>query len=347
MIRLLTLSLLSALLFTACSDDDNTTSPPPPQSVSGVYIVNEGNFQRGNASLSYFIPDSNRVYNDIFKSVNGKDLGDTGNSITIHDGKAYIVVNGSDKIEVIDVKTHKLVKTISSPAGSSPRHIVFAANGTGYISNLFANSVSVYNDATNTITVSIPVGDNPEEMLAANGHLFVMNSGFGNGRTISVINTSSNVLVKTISVSDGPTSIAATSSTSAVALCAGAYNDFQDPNDDTPGKLFFLNTSTLTVTDSLELGGHPQRLALDDSGNLFTIQSGAIQKIHLASKTRTDSFISGSFYHIAFDGEKKKLYATSPLDYVQPGKLEVYEPTGAMNASYTVGIIPGAMGFVK
>lgn len=345
--RFFSLSLLFTFLFASCSDDDNTTSPPPPQSVPGVYVVNEGNFQRGNASLSYFIPDSNKVYNDVFRSVNGKDLGDTGNSITIHNGKAYIVVNGSDKIEVIDVKTHKLLKTISSPAGSSPRHIVFAQNGTGYISNLFANSVSVYNDATNTITSSIPVGDNPEEMLTANGHLFVMNSGFGNGRTITVINTTDNTVVKSLTVSDGPSSIAAPSSTTAVVLCTGAYNDFQDPNDDTPGKLFFLNTSTLMVTDSLELGGHPQRLALDDSGNLFTIQSGAIQKVHLASKTRTDSFISGSFYNVAFDRDKKKLYVTNPLDYVQPGKLEVYEMNGSMNASYSVGIIPGAMGFVK
>jgi len=333
------------LFVSGCSKDDAPITPPTPVAISGVYILNEGNFQRGNTTLSFYIPDSNKVYPNIFKSVNGNDLGDTGNSLTIHDGKAYIVVNGSNRIEVIDIKTNKYVKTITCPKGASPRYIVFGINNASYISNLYTNSVSIYDDVTNNITGSIQVGNNPEQMLLVNALLYVTNSGFGNGNTLSIINTNSNQPLKQLQVGDNPMAIEALTATTAVVLCSGAYNDFNDPNDDTPGKLYWLNTYTQTVTDSLVLGGHPQHIALDGNGNLYTVQTGGIQKIALANKTITNNFIPGYFYNIAFDSKRQVLYVTNPLDFVQPGQLEIYDLAGTKKKSFTVGIIPGAIAF--
>ena len=33
----------------------------------GLYIVNEGNFQYGNASLSFYNPDTRKVENEVFR----------------------------------------------------------------------------------------------------------------------------------------------------------------------------------------------------------------------------------------------------------------------------------------
>ncbi len=334
-------SLLLSLLILGCSDDESTAPPQPDVKVKGVLVLNEGNFQRGNASLSLFNPDSGTVRNDYFKALTGKDLGDTGNSLTVHNGMLYLVVNGSNKIEVLNLNTGALAKTITSPLVASPRHIVLGNDGWGYITNLYSNSVSLYDMVSNLVVRNIGVGKNPEGMLLHGNRLFVANSGFGADNTVSVIALPSDSIRAVIPVGDYPVHIARLGAATAVVLCTGAYNDFNDPNDDTPGKLFFLDLERMSVTDSVTLGGHPQRIALDDAGYLYTVQSAGIQRVNLATKAVTDAFIPGTFYSLAFDARRRVLYATDPLDFVQPGKLLVYDLSGRKKSEHTVGIIPG------
>ena len=42
----------------------------------GLFICNEGNFQYGNATLSYYDPETKRVQNEIFYRANAMKLGD-------------------------------------------------------------------------------------------------------------------------------------------------------------------------------------------------------------------------------------------------------------------------------
>ena len=344
--RLLPIFLL-ALLALSCSDEPASPQPPATFRIKGVVVLNEGNFQRGNASLSLFDPDSATAKNDYFRELTGRDLGDTGNSLTIHNGLLYIVVNGSNKIEVLNLNTGALVRTIGCPAGSSPRHIVLGNSGWGYISNLYANSVSVYDIVSNIFVRDIPVGKNPEGLLLYNNRLLVANSGFGADNTVSVIALPQDTALATLQVGDYPSLFAKVGTAAAVVLCTGAYNDFGDPNDDTPGKLFFIDLDRMRVTDSLLLGGHPQRLALDDAGFLYTVQTNGVQRVNLGAKTVDNTFIPGAYYSIAFDKARRVLYLTEPLDYVQPGKLHVYRLDGTKKSEHMVGIIPGDIAVVE
>lgn len=345
--HLLTSLLLLTLLFTACDDDSGTNPPVTPQGPRGLYILNEGNFQRGNASLSLFIPDSGTVYNDLYQAVNQRALGDVGNSITVHDGLAYLVINNSHKIEVIDAHTHKYVRTIASAAGASPRQIAFATNGLGYVSNLFAGSVSVYDPSEARYLGDIAVGANPDGIAAAGNSVVVANSGFGSGNTVSVIDAVARKVVKTLPVGDYPSAVLAIGDHSAAVLCTGDYGDFNDPNDDTPGALYIIDLQNLRVADSLLLGGHPQRLARDADGHLYTIHETGLTRIHLASKTVITDFILGWYYQVFVDTVDRRIYLTDPLDYTQAGRLRVFTMDGSAMQSYGVGIIPGAMAMTK
>ncbi len=89
----------------------------------GAIIVNEGHFQQGDASLSYFDSDSQKIFSDVFKQANGEDLGDVANSIYIRDSLAYLVINNSDKIEVVNTTSFKRHQKINLPAGTSPRYL--------------------------------------------------------------------------------------------------------------------------------------------------------------------------------------------------------------------------------
>jgi len=314
--------------------------------VRGLYIVNEGNFQRANASLSFFVPDSGVMYNNVFQHANGRSLGDVGHRIRMHNGLAYVVVNNSHRIEVVDPATHTVVKTIECLPGSSPRDIAFSASGLGYITNLYRNSVSVYHDESNSLIREIPVGPNPEGVATDGARIFVANSGLGNGNTVSVITESVNEVWRTLTVGDYPTAVLNMPGGSIGILCSGAYNDFNDPNDDTPGSLIIIDPMTLNKLDSIPLPGHPMHFILDNKGNAWVIGDD-VTRIHLATRTSTPGVIPGFFYGGIFDPVHEKLYLANALDFVQQGMLEVYDLEGNKVSSHTTGIIPGAMAFTQ
>ena len=53
---------------------------------NGLFICNEGNFQYGNATLSYYDPTSKQVQNEVFFRANAMKLGDVCQSMIIRDG---------------------------------------------------------------------------------------------------------------------------------------------------------------------------------------------------------------------------------------------------------------------
>ena len=90
---------------------------------AGLFITNEGNFQYGNATLSYYDPATKQVQNEIFFRANGMKLGDVAQSMTIHDGTAYIVVNNSGIVFGIDPETFRIERVLRGIG--SPRYICF------------------------------------------------------------------------------------------------------------------------------------------------------------------------------------------------------------------------------
>ena len=110
---------------------------------AGLFIANEGNFQYGNATLSYYDPATKQVQNEIFFRANGMKLGDVAQSMIIHDNKGWVVVNNSHVIFAIDLNTFKEVGRIENL--TSPRYIHFLSDEKAYVTQLWDNRIFIIN----------------------------------------------------------------------------------------------------------------------------------------------------------------------------------------------------------
>jgi YVTN family beta-propeller protein len=340
------------LLLTGCRKEDPTAPVQEnPIAAKGIYILNEGGFTKSNASLTLYVPDSNKVYPDVFSAANGRPLGDVANDIVIFGNKAFIVVNNSHKIEVISTENHSSLGTISMP-GNSPNKAVIISNTKGYVTNLYKGSVTSFNPSTySLIKDNIPVGFNPQGMAAADGKVFVCNSGYGSDSTISVIDPEKDSVIATIVVAASPTDIAVDSDGELIVLSNG-YSNFSMPAKDTPGAFSVIDPKTLSVTAvrplPLNVFGHPYKLAMSSKGYAYTIADNGIVKFDTKTHTIVSTpVISRTAYSVAVDNVSEKIYLGDARDFNSNGKLYCYDKSGVLKDSAAVGIIPGTIIFKR
>ena len=144
----------------------------------------------------------------------------------VHRGAQVLGVSGADAVDSHPtVEVNPVIATID--VGDGPTSAVVSPNGTTvYVANTFGDPVSVIDTATNTVTGTIAVGNDPVQGVAVSPdgtRLYVTNASDG---TVSVIDTATNTVIDTINVGDNPaesrsapTAPAPTSATSSATRC--------------------------------------------------------------------------------------------------------------------------------
>lgn len=341
---LLIASAIIISLTTACDKSDSNSGT----TLNGVFVLNEGNFGKANASITAYDPVTGEVSQNQYENENGTPIGDVLYSATEIGDRLYLVVNNSSKIEVVEKSTLTKIATIRIANEASPRELVQVSETKAYVTNLFGNSVSVINLETNIEESTIAVGSNPDGIAVVGELAYVANSGFGNGNTISVINTSTDEVVNTITVGDNPVSIMKQDNDQLWIVCAGAYGDFSDPNDDTPGMIYVINGTTAEVVNNFEVGGHPGDLVINDLDDIAYLINGSVMSIDMNTFEVTDSaFIDKSFYSLGFStsDEGQYIWGADAKNFAQAGMAIQYDLNGAKVDSFPTGIIPGAFYF--
>lgn len=342
----LALSLL-ILSFSCSSDDDSHQQEPQGAYEEGILITNEGNFGQGNGTVSFVSNDFSYTEQKVFSKVNGTLLGDTVQSIGFHEDLAYIVVNNSQKIEVVNRYTFQSVATIDSGL-MNPRFITFIS-GKGYVTNWGDGSnaeddyVAVIDLETNTISSTIPVGEGPERIVNNGSTIYVAHQGgYSQNNIVSVIDPDSDV-VTTITVGDVPNAMVFDNQGSLYVLSGGipAWT-----GNETGGQLNVINTSSNTVSATLEFGDneHPSNLTYGES--LYYTLNGGIYKLAIDSQElSTTPEIEGVNFNF-MTVRNNILYGVGAEDYTSNGTLQSYDlGTNATLNSKEVGINPGGIYF--
>lgn len=350
-IRSILVMALPAFLIAACSED--AVSPPatPPATSNGVYILNEGQFgDPAGARLSLYDIDRDSVYTDVFESANGgAHLGSLGDDIVVHEGKAYIAMSGSNDLKVIGTGDHRLVQSATYP-GATPHDVVVSADGSRlYLTMLFADSILSIDPATLAVRRGIRVGPNPQGMALAGMRLFVANSGFGSGRTVSVVSIQTEEMLKTIDVYDGPSGVAFAPDGSVWVSCTG--NAFLGVP--TPGRVSIIDGSTLTVVDSVLFDGPLfGPIALSEDGHAYVLgvapgsfYGGPVHRISLSTRQLTLNHVPGTYYAISAEPGTGDLYLADAKSFAGAGEITVVAPSGTVKKRFNAQRGPGKFAF--
>lgn len=350
--KLFLVALTGAVLFVSCnSDDDNTPQVPLGDYDNGFLVLNQGNFGAGNSNVSYISNDFSVQQNNIFTLVNPTmPMGDTGQDIGLNENLAFIVLNGSNAIQVVNRYTFQQVATITTGL-SNPRYIAFA-NGKGYVTN-WGNATNTSDDyvavldlTSYAVTATIPVVEGPERIIESNNNLYVAHQGgYGYGNSVSVISASSNTVTSSIPVHDVPNSLEIENGVLYV-LCGGKPSW---TNDETQGALHQISLTGSAVSSyTFAAGSHPSNLVLEDDKIYYTVNSDIFVKTANAALPTAPLFSTtsqGVYGVYSFAVENDKIYVGDALDYNSNGKVYIYSLTGTLQNEYTVGVIPAGFYF--
>lgn len=319
------------LLFASCGSDDTLENEIPLGAYdNGVFILNEGNFNTPNASVSFISNDLNTFQNDIFGLVNPtKVLGDVAQSMSFNGDKIFIVVNNSNEIEVVNRHNFSSIATITAHL-EQPRYSV-SHNGKLYVTNAGSEEITVYDANTYSYISAIPVGKTVEKIVLANNKLYVMNGAYGFGNEVTVINPTTNTIITTITLEEGINSIEEKNG-AVYALCGNTNRS----------KLFKINTSTDTAT-SIESTTLTDARNMDIDGNkVYYTKDASVYSINLDATTFSEtplfSVTNNSFSTFyGFGVIDGKIYSGDANAFTNNGIVTIYTSAGVVLKTMTVG----------
>lgn len=340
--------LLCALLLTACMDYDPRNRETIADEERAVFVISEGNFMYGNASLDLYYPGSRRCELDVLGRVNGRDVGDVAQSLTFYGGSAFLVVNNSGVVYELDPHSYRLRGGIKGL--TSPRYMLFLSPTKAYISDLYASGITVVDPRTRRQTGFIPTPGHrsTEQMLRVGQQIFV--SCWSYDDKLLVLDPNTDQIVGEIQVGKQPSELLLDGRGKLWVLCSGGYAG--SPHGSEAPTLWRLDPQSRAVERRYELpyGDKLIRMALSpDKQTLYWIGSHlwqmAVDAAQLPDKPLQRLEGAGNLYALGVDPASGEIYVADALDYTQPAEVLRLSPEGAVLDRFRVGVNPSSFAF--
>lgn len=344
-------------LLAACEENGTFDNPSGGIAVNApvipehLLISNEGIWQSDNGQLSFFDGNNNLLFNQWFRTVNGRKLGDTPNDILqVNDTLIAIAVNYSNLIQYIHPDGTDCGATENVPNNrclcTDGRYLYVTSYahqcGTQHFEKGYVAKIDI---GTKQVVAACQVGWEPEGIALYDGRLYVANSGgyayaeaHDYESTLSVIDAATMQLLRTIDT--GCTNLYGTLSQMGPYLCINAAGNY----DDVPARTVVLNCATeqQTVFD------FPSTCITTDGNVFYTVgadysysaPTGNIQLHTINPRTMAvgDSIICTAIsekiksltspYCLYYSGRSGNLYFTDAGTHASAGYLYGYTEYG-------------------
>ncbi len=330
-------------------DDQPKGEIPAPDSEDGtLFILNEGNFQYSNASLSLYDPQNREVTNEAFIKANGMKLGDVAQSMTFYGDKGWIVVNNSKVVFAIDPLTLKEKGRIENL--TFPRYIHFVSDSKAYVTQLWDNRIAVINPKTYQIIGHIEVPDmkpgsgSTEQMVSYGDYVFCNCWSYQN--RIIKIDTRSDEVVASLEVGIQPNSLALDCNGKLWTVTDGGYEG--SPFGYEAPALVKIDAVSFTIEKkfSFLIGDSCSEICLNGEKNMLYWINDDIWAMEVtASMPPEQPFLKAHntlYYGLTVAPASGDVYIADAIDYQQSGRIYRYSSDAKLIDQFNVGINPGA-----
>ncbi|MCH5228699.1 MAG: YncE family protein [Muribaculaceae bacterium] len=319
----------------------------------GLFIICEGNFQYGNATLSFYNPNLNEVENEIFFKANGMKLGDVAQSMTIFKDKAWIVVNNSHVVFAIDPNTFKEVGRIENLP--SPRYIHFISERKAYVSQIWDNRIVIVDPQTYSISGYIEVpgmessSGSTEQMVRIGKYVYCNCWSYQN--RILKIDTETDEVIEDLIVGIQPNSLVKDKYNRLWTITDGGYQGsvygYENPS------IYCIETENFSILETfpLKLGDSPSEICINGNGETVywindDIWEMNVESTQLPVKPLISS-LNTKYYGLTIDPDNNQIYVADAIDHSQQGVIYRYNQQGDLIHRFYVGVTPGAFCWKK
>ena len=330
------LLILFIPLFSGCGDDLDTTIEVIPdfKAGEGMFVLNEGNFGWGQATLGYYDFVEGRYYDKLFELSNGRPLGNVGQHLCLHDGLLYIVVNNSGKVEIADPTIQ--LKSVGQISGLiSPRFFLPVDEQAAFVSDLYGDAVQVVSLVTNQVTGAISMPGWTEEMLDIGTQVLVT---CRESHYLYVVDKEKLAVTDSIEVGYGSSELELDHFGDIWVLCYG------DEIGTEKAKIVKIGGMTMAIEWSYELenGIKIQDISLDYEGLNLYVSAGHIFRIPVQSPAfiKFEGPEAANWYALGQAAGLGGIFCVDAGDYVSRGKVSYWPALNNKEWQFEAGIIP-------
>ena len=325
--------LLISLFLVSCEkekDNDQVDS-------AELFLLNQGSWGGNNADITY-VDNDGMVHQNHFSEINGKEMGDSGNGIIIVDEKIFVLLSGSKMISVLD-KEGQLVKNIELNDYEWPYQFCYS-NGKIYVTDLYLDKVGIINAVSMELeSQTLTTGPGPEGVSAANGKIYVANSGVGElrdtvegSRTVWVFDDNTYEKIGELEV--GPNTRFVHTNGNSVWV---GYTNFWGASDVGGIKKFNATTLNLETEWKVDVQSNLKMI----NGEIYYISNQGLNKLTpnayelVFEKTNLSDF----WTNLEYDSFNEEILLMNARDYQVAGEVIVVKD-GLQRTTIPTGLVP-------
>lgn len=328
----------AVLSLAACDRDiigpqEVNRKPKPVLEGRHVFVIDEGNFGSGNASVTAYNPEAEDVQYNVYSGFNDDvPLGDVLQDMQQYKGRYYLVLNNSGKVTVVDTTTWKNVGEIEGL--TNPRYISFYGNR-AFVTELYAKKMWVVNLDQMKVEQEIAMPESSFHTIAWNDKIWV-------GSKQYLVSVNPETLEKDSTY---------TLRKNVERMVVDHQNRMWVLTTEKPAHLYRLNASG-AIEQDWTFGSNDQPLYLEispDGQHLYFVNDNGVyhQDADAASlqPQKILDFSGQNIYGFDVDPKTGDLYLADALDYNQASGIYRYSSDGVLLGQFKAGVISNGVRF--
>ncbi len=316
----------------------------------GVYITNEGTFNSNTASLGWYDFEKNQYEEKLYRNANNRPLGDILQNMYFTPDRIWLTVNNSNKVLVLDAKSHEEIKEIAQL--ESPRYLLPVSDEHLWVSDWKSGEITVIDREELEVKQRFDFSPGWSEQMVREGRkVWITHPSLYSGAGtyyIYGVDVSTGIIEDSIHVLASPVAIIPGASGEVWVYCQGHARSKSNggivrvslKDKVKIDSILFEDISSIPLGVGIAYDSSTKRLYYLRS-DIFLLEEGdyAPRRIIAAE--------GKNYYALGYIASRQEIFVSDAVDFVQRGVVERYDTDGNFIGSFTAGIIPNGFYEVK